>query len=175
MLNALNGKVAGAQITSSSGTPGAAVYIQLRGQNSITGNNQPLFVIDGVPIDNSNNSGSVSGQQSTNRGTDLNPDDIENVSILKGPAAAALYGNLASNGAIIITTKKGKAGKTQVDFSTGIDVNSVNRLPKLQQQYVRGLAGGISNSNSSNRYSWGANKDTLFWTVYPMLTTSMEI
>ncbi len=172
LLNGLNGKVAGAQITSSSGTPGAAVYIQLRGQNSITGNNQPLFVIDGVPIDNSNNTTTVGGfagttAQSTNRGTDINPDDIENVSVLKGPAAAALYGNLASNGAIIITTKKGKAGKAQVDFSTGVYVNSVNRLPKLQHQYIRGLNGGISNSNTSNRYSWGANIDTLYWTGVP--------
>jgi TonB-linked SusC/RagA family outer membrane protein len=174
-LNALNGKVAGAQITSSSGTPGAAVYIQLRGQNSITGNNQPLFVIDGVPIDNSNNQTSVGGfasttAQSTNRGTDINPDDIESVSVLKGPAAAALYGNLASNGAIIITTKKGKAGKTQVDFSTGVSVSSVNRLPKLQNQWVRGEDGQYVNSEATDpndptdRYSWGSKVDTLAWT-----------
>ncbi|WCT12431.1 SusC/RagA family TonB-linked outer membrane protein [Mucilaginibacter jinjuensis] len=173
-LNALNGKVAGASITSSSGTPGAAVYIQLRGQNSITGNNQPLFVIDGVPIDNSNNQTNISTQsntsgfasttaQSTNRGTDINPDDIENVSVLKGPAAAALYGNLASNGAIIITTKKGKAGKTQVDFSTGVSVSSVNRLPKLQNQWVRGEDGQFVNSNSTDRYSWGSKVDTIGW------------
>src|ERR1044072_1578978 len=100
-LRGLSSRVAGVQITASSGTPGAATYIKLRGTNSLTGNNQPLFVIDGIPVDNSQNySGDPSdaqnnllqGATNTNRGADINREDIESISILKGPAAAALYG-----------------------------------------------------------------------------------
>jgi TonB-linked SusC/RagA family outer membrane protein len=175
-LKALSGKVAGVQITSSGGTPGAATYIQLRGPNSLTGNNQPLFVIDGVPIDNSQNySGDPSdatnnllqGATNTNRAMDINPNDIESISVLKGPAAAAIYGIDAANGAIVITTKKGKAGKTQVDFNTGISFDKENRLPKLQNQWIKGENGAIAPFSSTNRYSWGAKVDTLFWTGVP--------
>ena len=175
-LRGLSGKVAGVQITASSGTPGAATYIKLRGTNSLTGNNQPLFVIDGIPVDNSQNySGDPSdatnnllqGATNTNRGADINPEDIESISILKGPAAAALYGIDAANGAVIITTKKGKAGRMQVDFSSGVSFDAVNRLPKLQDEYVKGSGGQIAPFSSTNRYSWGAKADTLFWTGIP--------
>ncbi|PUZ29312.1 SusC/RagA family TonB-linked outer membrane protein [Chitinophaga parva] len=181
-LRAMSGKIAGVQVTASSGTPGAATYIKLRGTNSLTGNNQPLFVVDGIPIDNGQNfSGDPSdgtnallfGATNTNRGADINPDDIESMTVLKGPAAAAIYGIDAANGAIIITTKKGKAGKMAVDFSTSLSVDVVNRYPKLQNQYVRGdentgdPADLIANSDNHTRYSWGANKDTLFWTGVP--------
>ena len=113
VLKSLSGKIAGVQVTSSSGTPGASSYIQLRGQNSLTGNNQPLFVIDGNPIDNSQNySGDPSdgknnllqGATNSNRGADVDPNDIESITVLKGPAAAAIYGIDAANGAILITT-----------------------------------------------------------------------
>jgi TonB-dependent SusC/RagA subfamily outer membrane receptor len=100
LVNALQGRVSGVQITSTSGAPGAASEIILRGATSVDGDNQPLFVIDGVPISNA----SVSG--TTNRASDINPNDIESMSILKGAAAAALYGIDAANGAIIITTKR---------------------------------------------------------------------
>jgi TonB-linked SusC/RagA family outer membrane protein len=174
-IRALAGKVAGASITISSGTPGAATNIQLRGINSLTGDNSPLFVIDGIPVDNAQNQsqdplGSVGNG---NRAMDINPDDVESVTILKGPSAAALYGIRASNGAIVITTKKGKAGKTQVDFSTGVSFDKVNRMPKLQNQWVRGEDGNISNYNdpdasvATDRYSWGAKADTLMWTGIP--------
>lgn len=135
-LKALSGKVAGVQITSSTGTPGGASYIQLRGANSITGNNQPLFVIDGVPIDNGQNySGDPAdgtnnvlfGTTNTNRGADINPNDIESITVLKGPAAAALYGIGAANGAIIITTKSGKEGRMLVEFSSTVSFDKVNR------------------------------------------------
>ncbi|MVN21550.1 SusC/RagA family TonB-linked outer membrane protein [Mucilaginibacter arboris] len=175
-LKALSGKVAGVQITASGGTPGAGAYIQLRGQNSLTGDNQPLFIVDGVPVDNSQNySGDPSqgknnllqGAANTNRAADINPNDIESISVLKGPSAAALYGFRAANGAIIITTKKGAMGKPQVDFNTGVSFDVVNKLPKLQNQYVKGLNGQIYPYSSTNRYSWGAKADTLYWTGVP--------
>ncbi|MCJ8211800.1 SusC/RagA family TonB-linked outer membrane protein [Mucilaginibacter sp. RS28] len=168
-LRALAGKVAGANITGSSGTPGAATYIQLRGQNSLTGNNQPLFVIDGVPINNSQNTSSdpLVGAAPTNRAADINPEDVESVTVLKGPSAAALYGIQAANGAIVITTKKGAAGKTQVDFNVGVSFDKVNRLPKLQNQWIKGEKGAIGSYTSSSRYSWGAKADTLKWTGIP--------
>lgn len=172
-LRALSGKVAGMQVIGSGGTPGASTFIKLRGTNSLTGNNQPLFVIDGIPVDNSQNySGDpadgdnqvLQGATNTNRGADINPDDIESISVLKGPAAAALYGIDAANGAIIITTKKGKAGKISIDFSTGVSFDVVNRLPKIQKQFAKGSGGLLAPFTSSNRYSWGPNIDTLFWT-----------
>ncbi|SFD10863.1 TonB-linked outer membrane protein, SusC/RagA family [Chitinophaga sp. CF118] len=175
-LRALSGKVAGLQVTGSGGTPGAATYIKLRGTNSLTGNNQPLFVIDGIPVDNSQNySGDPSdgtnnllqGATNSNRGADLNPDDIESISVLKGPAAAALYGIDAANGAIIITTKKGKAGRIQVEFSTGVSFDVVNRLPKIQKVYVKGIDGELLPFSSTNRYSWGPKGSTLSWTGVP--------
>jgi len=171
-LRAMSGKVAGMQVIGSGGTPGAATFIKLRGTNSLTGNNQPLFVVDGIPVDNGQNySGDPSdatnnllqGATNTNRGADINPEDIESISVLKGPAAAALYGIDAANGAIIITTKKGKAGRMQVDFSTGVSFDVVNRLPGIQKQFVRGSGGAITPFSSTNRYSWGANIDTLYW------------
>ncbi|MVT10774.1 SusC/RagA family TonB-linked outer membrane protein [Chitinophaga tropicalis] len=172
-LRGLSGKVAGLQVTGSGGTPGAATFIKLRGTNSLTGSNQPLFVVDGVPIDNSQNySGDPSdgtnqllqGATNTNRGADINPNDIESITVLKGPAAAALYGIDAANGAIIITTKKGKAGRVSVDFSTGISFDAVNRLPKIQKKYGKGSGGNLAPFTSSNRYSWGPDVDTLYWT-----------
>jgi TonB-linked SusC/RagA family outer membrane protein len=175
-LKALSGKIAGVQITSSTGTPGGSAYIQLRGANSITGDNQPLFVIDGVPIDNGQNySGDPAdltnnllfGATNTNRGADINPDDIESITVLKGPAAAALYGIGAANGAIIITTKSGKEGKIQVDFSSSVAFDKVNRYPGIQNQWIKGSGGAIGTYPSSNRYSWGARADTLLWTGVP--------
>lgn len=176
VLKSLSGKIAGVQVTSSSGTPGSSSYIQLRGSNSLTGNNQPLFVIDGSPIDNSQNySGDPSdaknnllqGASNSNRGADIDPNDIESITVLKGPAAAAIYGIDAANGAIVITTKRGKAGKIQVDFNTGVSFDKVNRLPKLQNQWVKGSGGAIAPFSSTNRYSWGAKVDTLSWNGIP--------
>ena len=108
-LSALQGKVSGVNITSGSNMPGGSTRVVLRGGSSLTGNNQPLMIVDGVPINNANNlTGDALNNQVDygNRGNDINPDDIETISVLKGPAAAALYGQNASNGAIIITTKR---------------------------------------------------------------------
>jgi TonB-linked SusC/RagA family outer membrane protein len=168
-IRALSGKVAGASITTSSGTPGASTNIVLRGISSLSGNSNPLFVIDGVPIDNSQNQSQdpLASVGNGNRAMDINPDDVESVTVLKGPSAAALYGIRAAFGAIVITTKKGKAGKTQVDLSTGISFDKVNRMPKLQNQWVRGEDGQIAGTDNTDRYSWGAKADTLMWTGTP--------
>ena len=122
LVNALSGKIAGVQVTNSSGAVGASSRVVLRGNSSITGNNQALFVVDGVPFDNSSygNAGSGGGRDLPNGVASISPDDIESMTVLKGPNAAALYGLRASNGVIIITTKSGKAGKSKsvVSFNT---------------------------------------------------------
>ncbi|MFY8001639.1 MAG: SusC/RagA family TonB-linked outer membrane protein [Candidatus Kapaibacteriota bacterium] len=166
-INALAGQVAGVQINSSSGSPGAATFIRIRGFSSITGRNQPLFVIDGVPIDNtvSANSGTnQGGVDVSNRALDINPDDIESVNVLKGAAATALYGIQAGPGAIIITTKKGKNdGIINVSYSFTKGFDQVNKLPELQNQFTQGVDGDIRDPESRSSLSWGPRADTLFW------------
>ena len=172
-LSALSGKVAGLQITTSSGQPGAAVNLQLRGINTIVGDNQPLIVIDGVPIDNSQNStltnaglsggGPINGDINQNRGIDINPDDIDNISVLKGPTAAALYGSQGTNGVILITTKRGSGKGTKkwtVDIGSTVSFDVVNKLPALQNTYLQGSANTYSNGVTR---SWGPNKDSMYW------------
>ncbi|SFQ71439.1 SusC/RagA family TonB-linked outer membrane protein [Hymenobacter arizonensis] len=154
IVNALQGKIAGVNITSSGGAPGEGASIVIRGGTSLDGNNQPLFVIDGMIMDNSSFSESAApgaGSQfngllgrsvgASNRAGDLNPEDIESITVLKGPAAAALYGLRAAGGAVVITTKKGVAGRTTLNFRTQVSVDEVNRLPKLQDQYGQGSNG----------------------------------
>lgn len=159
VINNLNGKVAGLDVISSSGTPGGSSYMTIRGNRSITGNNQPLIVVDGIPFDNSQfNSGNfndgfgnggsqnnnlLDGVSYSNRAIDINPDDIESVNVLKGAAASALYGSRAANGVIIITTKKGnqnpKSGKNiNVTYSSSITFDVVDKLPPKQNQYLQG-------------------------------------
>jgi TonB-dependent SusC/RagA subfamily outer membrane receptor len=115
-VNSLQGKLAGVQITGASGNIGGSSRITIRGANSVSGNNQPLFVVDGTPLDNSSaNSASTQkgdgGRDYGNAAQDINPDDIESISVLKGPSAAALYGSRAANGVILITTKVAKAAR----------------------------------------------------------------
>lgn len=145
-LNALRGRLSGVSITSSSGAPGAGTSINIRGINSLnpTANNQPLFVIDGIPVSNETNmTGGREGDTftNTNRFADINTEDIQSVSVLKGPAASALYGLRAANGAIIITTKSGKAGKTVFNYRTSYSFDDVYRTPPMQQKYNRGYNG----------------------------------
>jgi len=158
-IDALQGRVAGVNVTASSGSPGASSTVVFRAPTSISGNNNPLYVIDGVPMSNSTfdmNSQwavppatSTTGAQNdfTNRGSDINPNDIENVSILKGAAAAALYGSDASNGAIIITTKKGKSGQSRVTYSNNVKFDKVNRIPVIQTMYDQGSYGTTNYDN----------------------------
>ena len=179
IVNALNAKVAGVQITSSSGTPGAAASIRIRGTNSISGDFQPLFVIDGVPIDNSENASAqeqdanvpfTQGVGNSNRAVDINPQDVESVTVLKGPAAAAIYGIRAANGAIIITTKKGRnapGGKINVTLSSRFSVDQVNRLPDEQKIYAQGSRGAYSGPETGVSGSWGPNVNTLRYQADP--------
>ncbi|MCR1024817.1 SusC/RagA family TonB-linked outer membrane protein [Cellulophaga baltica] len=136
MVNGLQGKVSGVTVVNSGGAPGSSAVILIRGGTSITGNNQPLFVVDGIPIDNSTSSSLEVA--SINRASDINPEDIETVSVLKGPAAAALYGIQAAGGAVIITTKKGKAGVSTVTYTGSITSNQVIGTPDIQTTYGQG-------------------------------------
>jgi TonB-linked SusC/RagA family outer membrane protein len=152
-INAMQGRIAGLTVTSTSGAPGASAAIQLRGVNSMSGNNQPLFVVDGLPVSNSTldqglllSNGPNRDTDYTNRGADINPDDIESVTVLKGPEAAALYGIEAGNGAIVITTKKGKKGRGTITFSTDVRADNVYRFPETQTVYQRG-SNGVTNNN----------------------------
>jgi TonB-linked SusC/RagA family outer membrane protein len=148
LINALQGKIAGAQITSSSGSPGASSHILIRGASSVdeSSNNQPLYIVDGIPIDNSTAFGG------TNRGFDINPNDVESITVLKSGTASALYGTLAANGAVVITTKKAKAGVSQVNFSASTSFDRAFRLPPRQQIYKQGNAGVYDPQSQS---SWG--------------------
>ncbi|WP_345951112.1 SusC/RagA family TonB-linked outer membrane protein [Mucilaginibacter sp. PAMB04274] len=147
LVNALQGKVAGATISSTGGGPGQGARIIIRGVNSIDPNksNQPLFVVDGVIIDNSTSTvGAGSGfnvRSVGNRGSDINPEDIETINVLKGGAATALYGLLGSNGVIVITTKKGKGNELRVDLTSTYGFENPDKLPKVQKEYTAGILG----------------------------------
>ncbi|MEI6950432.1 SusC/RagA family TonB-linked outer membrane protein [Paraflavisolibacter sp. H34] len=156
LVNVLQGKVAGLDITGASGAAGASANINIRGIQSFTGNNQPLFVVDGVPISNDvdRTGNTLMDAQPANRALDLNLNDIESVNVLKGPAAAALYGLRAASGAIMITTKKGTAGKgkARVTVASSYSQQQVSGLPEFQNEY-----GGGSNGlyDSTSTFSWG--------------------
>jgi TonB-linked SusC/RagA family outer membrane protein len=156
VINALNAKVAGVSVTSTSGSPGASSTIRIRGNQSINGANDPLIIIDGIPVDNSYRGSNFTDQ--ANRALDINPDDIESMSVLKGGAASALYGLQASNGAIVINTKQGKNGKTEVSFSTTTTIDQVNKLPEKQSLYSQGT--GEEYVEGVNT-TWGAPLSTL--------------
>ena len=153
ITNALVGKVSGLRVQGSGGSfTGSSVLI--RGNTSITGSSQPLYVVDGVPIDNSGGGTTLqNGATSTNRAVDINPDDIESMTILKGAAATSSYGSRASGGVILITTKKGRRRtKNSIELSSSYNTITVNRLPDFQNLYAQGV-GGVYRSNVST--SWG--------------------
>ncbi|MCB0518627.1 MAG: SusC/RagA family TonB-linked outer membrane protein [Saprospiraceae bacterium] len=161
LVNALSSKVAGVQVTSTSGSPGASANIVIRGRASLN-NNSPLFVVDGVPIDNSYAGSNFTDQ--SNRAIDINPDDIESLTVLKGPAATALYGVRASNGAIVIKTKRGSAGSHSVTLQQSLTFDRVNKLPQQQQRFAAGdVVGDVPaylEPLQTNR-NWGPRLDTL--------------
>lgn len=178
-ISSLQGKVAGVNITSTSSSPGGSSRIVLRGGSSILGNNQALMVVDGIPIDNSDfvggsdirttqGSGVVDPRSTVNfgnRGNDINPEDIESITVLKGPAAAALYGSRASNGALIITTRSGRRGvknKNEVSLNSTVTFSNILKLPTYQNQYGQGYF--LGNDDEGNpqyfidpkeNWSWG--------------------
>jgi TonB-linked SusC/RagA family outer membrane protein len=173
IVNALSGKVAGVQVTNN-GPPGGSARIVIRGANSVAGNNQPLFVIDGIPIDNSSTASTGSGRNSGfggldfgNAASDINPNDIESISVLKGANAAALYGARAANGAVVITTKSGRGSKgLGVNFTQNVTFETPLKLPEFQDVYGQGSGGlfaykdgkGGGINDNVNR-SWGPKMD----------------
>jgi TonB-linked SusC/RagA family outer membrane protein len=183
LVSALSGKAAGVQVTSSSGTPGASAQIRIRGNKSVSGSNSPLFVVDGIPIDNSSQTTidaptdaasdrGAGGVTNSNRAIDINPDDIASMTILKGPAATALYGIRAANGAVIITTKRGKPGEAKISFGMTYSFDRVNKLPDRQMQYSQGFNSGddatpgsgvptYSGPDTFAGTSWGPDISTL--------------
>jgi TonB-linked SusC/RagA family outer membrane protein len=162
-VNALQGRVAGVEVTSSSGVPGASTSITIRGVSSISSSNQPLMIVDGLPLDNKTlNTGVFAADLSsttafnnrgldfTNRAADLNSDDIETLVVLKGPEASALYGIDAANGAIVITTKRGKAGQGGFEYSNNFRIESINSRPTTQRKY--GPTSGLGAALTSFQY-----------------------
>ena len=153
-INSLNGKVAGVNINSSSSGVGGASKVVMRGTKSIEQSSNALYVIDGIPMFNFGGGGSMeNGSQGVTEGiADINPDDIESISVLTGAAAAALYGSNAANGAIVINTKRGKVGKLQVSVSSNTEFAKPFVLPHFQNRYGTGSSGKAGNSTT---LSWG--------------------
>lgn len=154
VVNSLQGKIAGVVITRSATGPGGSSKVLLRGNRSITGGNQPLYVIDGVPMNSGSRAsggGSFGGRDGGGGISMINPDNIESMTVLKGASAAALYGSAGQNGAIIITTKSGKSGKLSVDYNGGVTFDKAISLPELQYEYGQG-DGGVYASNSEHSY-----------------------
>ena len=171
IMSSLQGKVAGVQISSAAGDPGSSNSVIIRGISSLGGTNQPLYVIDGVPLTNSavySNDGLNSGFDFGNGANAVNPDDVESMTILKGAAATALYGSRAANGVILITTKSGKAQKKGlgIEYNGGLQWESVMRLPQMQNEFGMGWYGDKTDDENG---SWGPRFDgsTLkYGTVY---------
>ena len=162
LAGALQGKVSGVDIAPSSGMPGASSKITIRGSRSFTGDNTPLYVIDGMPISSAadvtttdNANGAAYGTDYANRSVDIDPNDIESINILKGQAASALYGMRASNGVIVITTKSGKGvakGKPTITFRSNLSFDVVSTLPELQNEFGQGSGGSY---DPYSGHSWG--------------------
>ena len=162
MINALQGRIAGVDVGVTGGSPGASSSIIIRGGTSIGSNNQPLFIVDGVPVDNTTmreglllNDAPNRNNDYTNRMADLDPNTIESITVLKGPAAAALYGIDAANGAIVITTKKGKKGAPQINYGFNYSFDRITRFPETQTKFGLGSGGTASNTNLTY---WGAEE-----------------
>ncbi|WP_420580269.1 SusC/RagA family TonB-linked outer membrane protein [Reichenbachiella sp.] len=162
-IRSLSGKVAGINVKASS-TMGGGTNILIRGNTSLTGSNQPLFVVDGVPINNSsyNSSGQLSGgggYDFGNSAADINPEDIESISVLKGGSASALYGSRASNGVVMITTKKAKAGVTKVNISSGVTFSKIDE--STFHSYQNEYGGGYSDTFPTFTYDASSHPDYL--------------
>src|SRR5688572_13894635 len=185
VLKSLQGKVAGVDIRSSQGTPGAATRIQIRGNNSFFGNSQPLIIVDGIPY--SNDQVTTTSQVSNGGGyssgiANLDPNDIASMNVLKGSSAAALYGSRASNGVIIITTKSGSARRvkgTEIIFRSSVSTETIANLPEYQNEFGAGSQLAYSNANGS----WGpafTDRDSIpawptYKAAYPELFPSNNI
>ncbi|MBL4678961.1 MAG: SusC/RagA family TonB-linked outer membrane protein [Mucilaginibacter sp.] len=157
LLTGMSSKLSGVLITRNGGDPGSGGYIQVRGQNTINGNAQPLFIVDGMPVSNSNDNlgaAAANGIVQQSRINDINPEDIESMEVLKGASAAALWGTRAANGVVIIKTKRGKNtnGKLNITYKSTLSIDRVNKLPPLQSTYGQGTGGFY---NQGNKLSFG--------------------
>jgi len=160
VIRALQGKIAGVNISGAAGAPGASTRITIRGNSSFLGNNQPLFVVDGIPYDNRSNrtfSGLANGNPLSSGIAQLDPNNIESITVLKGASAAALYGTRAANGVVVVTTKTGSARavsqqKLEVTYATTIALEQIARLPEYQNRYGTGTNFNFAFANGS----WGA-------------------
>ncbi|MGD8746876.1 MAG: SusC/RagA family TonB-linked outer membrane protein [Balneolaceae bacterium] len=166
VVNALRGQLSGVKISSTGGAPGQSSRIVIRGVTSLDpgADNQPLFVVDGVPISNSTMPGNQgSGVFTLSNGiADINPEDIKSVSVLKGPAASALYGIRAANGAVVIETKQGQSGQTRASFSSSVGWEKISKFPKLQKEYMAGWYGKPNyKSFPFPFHAWGPKADTV--------------
>lgn len=166
LANALQGKIAGLSVRQSSGMPGASTLMTIRGSSVLSGNNQPLMVVDGLPLESGPvftdvvTEDRVSSSDASSRSLDINPADIESIEVLKGPAASALYGLRAGNGVIIITTKSGRQskGKAVINFNTAYTADVVTKTPSLQSTYGQGNGGNL---NLGTSMSWGPRIDEI--------------
>ena len=153
IVNSLAGRTSGVQITSSAGDAGASTFMTIRGASSITGNNQPLFVVNGMPIISGGGSSGVDGVTTSSRSIDLNPEDIESITVLKGGAATALYGLRAANGVLLITTKSGKnLTNRKIEFHTSVGIDQISQTQERQTKFAQGNDGAWI---SGNTFSWG--------------------
>ena len=163
VINSLSGKVAGLVVQNTAGGASGSTRVLLRGNTEMTGNNQPLYVIDGVPLDNTNfgSAGQAGGYDLGDGISAINPDDIENMTVLKGPAASALYGSRASHGVILITTKKADKDKIGVEYNGSFTVDQqLAKWNDIQQTYGMGFTGSYSRTaTSGTNSSWGTKAD----------------
>ena len=163
VINSLAGKVAGLVVNQTAGGASGSSRVLLRGNTEISGDNQPLYVIDGVPLDNTNfaSAGTYGGYDLGDGISAINPDDIENMTVLKGPAASALYGSRASHGVILITTKKAEKDKISVEYNGSITIDSqLAKWDNTQQDYGQGWNGKLLlSATSGTNSSWGAKAD----------------
>ena len=159
VVAALRAKSPNVEVTQNTGDPGGSAYIKIRGASTIKMNTQPLFVVDGIPINNSTRVTNLTyaGPNAPNRASDLNVEDIASIEILKGATASAIYGSRAANGVILITTKSGRPGKVKIEYKTSYSWDKVNKMPPLQRKYGQGL-NGIAIDNSY--FSWGPKLDS---------------
>lgn len=175
-VNSLTGKVAGLNITTSSSGAGGSTKVVLRGNKSLSGDNNVLYVVDGIPL-SSNTTGQPNGPFAYGADggdgiSNLNPDDIESVSVLKGASASALYGSQAANGVIMVTTKKGKAGKTEVNFTSNTTFDKPYSLPEFQSSYGPGAAGVAVDGAGA---AWGARQSSGFYNVKDFFNTGKTL
>jgi len=163
----LQGRVSGVNVVQHTGTPGSNTSLVIRGFSSLNASQTPLYVVDGVPIDNTAHPSSPSGVDVPDRITDINPNDIASIEVLKSASATAIYGSRGSNGVIIVTTKKPKFGKREITLSSSVSIDKENKLPELQHTFAQGRPedGALAwkGGDEQESFSWGPALNTLMY------------